>query len=255
MSSIYPGGLDSFPTNRTDATPMVTNQPGDHNDYADAINKIEATLGVNPQGGSATVVDRLDSLATPGLAAVLAVDHGAGGSPISGLSPGVDPFDAATVSQLTGSVPGASIVRGPFVFAFDTPNINNGVDIYVPTVGDVLLDAWYEVDVAFDGTTPFFDLGTFVASTIGLWNGLGILDTADDEHRGTGLLIGPAGPNKNIPAYSLNSEDHRFVPAKFVATNPLKIIVSQDGLIGGAAIGGAQGAGAVYFVTSTPVPF
>ncbi len=61
MTSVYPGGLDSFETNRTDATVMASVQKSDHNNYADAINKIEATLGVDPQGSFGTVVERLDN--------------------------------------------------------------------------------------------------------------------------------------------------------------------------------------------------
>jgi len=65
MASAYPGGLDSFPTNRADGTVMATNHPGDHNNLADAVNKIEATLGVDPQGSFATVVARLDGGSQP----------------------------------------------------------------------------------------------------------------------------------------------------------------------------------------------
>ncbi len=62
MASAYPAGLDSFSTGRTNATAMTTTHPADHNDANDAINKIEAELGVNPSGSQATVVARLDLL-------------------------------------------------------------------------------------------------------------------------------------------------------------------------------------------------
>ncbi len=61
MSSVYPGGFDNFPTNRADGTPMLTTHPADHNNFADAINQIEDTLGLDPQGDYDTVVERLDS--------------------------------------------------------------------------------------------------------------------------------------------------------------------------------------------------
>ncbi len=67
MSSVYPGGLDSFPTDRTDATVMATNQADDHNDYADAINNIEATLGVDPQDGYDDVAQRLTAMGSSGI--------------------------------------------------------------------------------------------------------------------------------------------------------------------------------------------
>lgn len=59
MASTYPGTLDAFATNRTDATPMATTHAADHNNENDAINKIEAELGLNPKGTYATVAERL----------------------------------------------------------------------------------------------------------------------------------------------------------------------------------------------------
>jgi hypothetical protein len=69
MASGYPGALDSFATNRTDATVMTGTHPADHNNENDAINKIEAELGVNPSGASATVVARLNIIHPPSPAA------------------------------------------------------------------------------------------------------------------------------------------------------------------------------------------
>ncbi len=48
MASAYPGGLDSFATNKTNATTTPTDHPTHHNDLADAINQIEAALGILP---------------------------------------------------------------------------------------------------------------------------------------------------------------------------------------------------------------
>lgn len=64
MASAFPGGLDNFATNRTDGTAMVTTHPADHNDANDALNKIEAELGINPSGSYSTVLARLDALTT-----------------------------------------------------------------------------------------------------------------------------------------------------------------------------------------------
>lgn len=55
MASSYPAGLDNFAINRVDTTPNATTQAADHNDHADAINKIEAELGINPRGSRSTV--------------------------------------------------------------------------------------------------------------------------------------------------------------------------------------------------------
>lgn len=62
MASSYPTALDNFPTNRTDSTPLTTTHPADHNNEADAVNKIEAELGTNPSGTFATLAARLDDL-------------------------------------------------------------------------------------------------------------------------------------------------------------------------------------------------
>jgi parallel beta-helix repeat protein len=57
----YPNSLDSFATNRADGTAMATTHKTDHNEVNDAINKIEAELGVLPKGAYASVRARLDA--------------------------------------------------------------------------------------------------------------------------------------------------------------------------------------------------
>lgn len=63
MASSYPTILDVFPVNRTDATTMATTHAADHNNENDAINKIEAELGINPKGSYASVAERLSIVA------------------------------------------------------------------------------------------------------------------------------------------------------------------------------------------------
>lgn len=55
MASTYPDILDTFLTNRDNNTPMFNNHKQDHDDLADAVNKIEAALGVLPFGIFSTV--------------------------------------------------------------------------------------------------------------------------------------------------------------------------------------------------------
>lgn len=55
MASSYPGAFDSFST--THAT-GETIQAGTDNDQADAINKIERELGINPSGSEVDVTAR-----------------------------------------------------------------------------------------------------------------------------------------------------------------------------------------------------
>lgn len=62
MASAYPGGLDNFPTTRADGTVMATTHAADHNNENDAINKIEAELGINPSSTFTTVAAFLADL-------------------------------------------------------------------------------------------------------------------------------------------------------------------------------------------------
>ncbi len=56
MASNYPAALDTFPTNHIDGE-VIDNDTD--NDQADALNKIEATLGVSPHAGFSNVATRL----------------------------------------------------------------------------------------------------------------------------------------------------------------------------------------------------
>jgi hypothetical protein len=158
-------------------------------------------------------------------------------------------------AQGGASVAGASRVLGPFPFAFDDVGLVDGVTFYTPAVGDVLLDAWFEVPVAWDGTTPFADIGTSFP------NGYGMFGQLNGP-----VLLGDANFNQN----SLQSSSHldnlgsanilitnvpssaRQVPASFLDDTPLKVVVSQTGQPGGADPGAAQGSGVIYLVVATP---
>jgi 3D (Asp-Asp-Asp) domain-containing protein len=54
MASLFPGGIDAFPTNHQDDAGEVIHA-ATVNDLADATNKIEGELGANPSGSLATV--------------------------------------------------------------------------------------------------------------------------------------------------------------------------------------------------------
>lgn len=169
-------------------------------------------------------------------------------------------------NQPGGATPGAAIVRGPFAFDYtQAAALANGVQVFVPTVGDILLDAWVEIDTAFDGTTPAADVSQFGGTTTG-WFG-SILNAIDLTHAditanfGTGILTGtgsgsPAGSLVDMGANGTTyGNPKRYVPAKFTAANPVLLAVSQNGTKGGTAIDSTVGAGKVYIVTSTPVAF
>lgn len=95
MASAYPGGLDTFATNKVNATATTTDHPTHHNDLADAVNKIEAELGVAPSGPHATVVARLNSMG------LLETKLGAADTPD-------DEFTAGTLDGKWTAVAGAS---------------------------------------------------------------------------------------------------------------------------------------------------
>lgn len=182
-----------------------------------------------------------------------------------------------------GPVLGVPVIR-KFPFAFDTPNLLTGAALYTPTVGDVLLDAWLQIDEAWDGTTPLADIGTFQTSNAGWFaQAFGAPDMTSADYdiqtsdglllgynfggaafaQGAGLLAAASGPlkilsngdpgnfavTKNVPA----AEVQRLVPAKFTAPHPIKVCVSQDGTITGDDPGSTQGAAILYLVTATPV--
>jgi len=64
MASSFPGGLDNFtnPTATDTLDSATVPHAAQHGNANDAIEAIEGTLGVNPQGSSATVVARLTAL-------------------------------------------------------------------------------------------------------------------------------------------------------------------------------------------------
>lgn len=66
MASAFPGGLDNFtnPTASDSLDSVVVPHATQHANSNDAIEAIEATLGTNPQGDSATVKARFDSVDT-----------------------------------------------------------------------------------------------------------------------------------------------------------------------------------------------
>lgn len=58
MTTLYPGGLDSL-TNPASSDPLSSGHAAQHANVNDAVEAIEAELGVNPSGVHATVADRV----------------------------------------------------------------------------------------------------------------------------------------------------------------------------------------------------
>lgn len=161
------------------------------------------------------------------------------------------PYQILESDQNPVWVPDGPVVRGPFSFTFDTPGLEDGIEFYTPTVGDVLLDVWVMMDTLFDGTTPKGSVGNASGSTAGLFFGgdkiLGIASVA----RGDGLQ----SPDNFNSWRDWTGYNGSGGPAEITAADPLVFWATQDGLRGGTAIGGTTGAARLYIVTATPVAF
>ena len=101
MASSYPGGLDAFTNpSASDTLDSATVPHADqHSNANDAIEAIESTLGVNPQGGSATVTARLTALDSTVSGKVASVSAGDSTVTVAGTS--TAPTVAVNQSALT----------------------------------------------------------------------------------------------------------------------------------------------------------
>src|SRR4051794_34340339 len=132
-------------------------------------------------------------------------------------------------SEDGGSGAGASdIKRIDFKFAFDTPQLELGVPVYEPVVGEWLDDAIFYVQTLFaDDRNVFADLsvdptaygmygnlyGSYLLNNWAPFPGIGI--ESDSGHSQSSLRAlsgnGPTG----------------MVPARFISANPLKLYVGK----------------------------
>lgn len=165
-------------------------------------------------------------------------------------------------SQRGGGPGGASITRH-FPFAFNTPGLaaGNAVPLYVPTPGDIIHDAWIEVDTAWVPVGGLVaakaDIGTFVGSATGWLAVATLIDmTHADSAVGAGWLANESaggGTGSLITGAAAFGSTRLGVPGRFTAANPVCVCVSQTGAVGGGANGSAVGAAVLYLVTSTPI--
>lgn len=204
MASVYPGALDTFATNKADATATATDHPAHHNDLADAVNKIEAELGVNPSGASATVVARLNTLgavqqlgpAIPGSVTWITPDTARRyahkfTTTGAGIVVGVGVYVRQTVANVWGHVRVA-------VFDNDSnePGKLLGMGQGVEATASVLLNTTAQ--------TPRFlwsPVGAFLPAAGDYWAVFIIFDTGDIEF-GTDNT---AGSGTNVSGYMTNS--------------------------------------------------
>lgn len=103
-----------------------------------------------------------------------------------------------------------------FPFAYDTPGLAGGVDVYVPAVGQVLLDLFVSVPAAWDGVSPTASVNRTGFSGLG---GYTQDLTIADSSATYGLATTPGQPG-----WVSRDEANGFV-----STDPLVLCVSQDG--------------------------
>jgi hypothetical protein len=154
--------------------------------------------------------------------------------------------------------PGSAIIR-KFDFAHDTAGLLTGAAVYTPSIGDILLDAWIEIETAFNGTSPLCDVGPFSGGHHQGWfhdfgHGPVDLSHADVLSSNDELLTGAAGLSP-LSLANVNANPGtalRSVPAKITAAAPIKVCVSQNGFNNGADPASTVGAAVLYLVTCTP---
>lgn len=84
--SNYPGALDNLATDKANNTTSQDDHPAHHNDLASAVNAVQSTLGVDPQGGSADVDARITATESVANAAVAKAIIDAKGDLIAGTA-------------------------------------------------------------------------------------------------------------------------------------------------------------------------
>lgn len=215
-------------------------------------------LPFNP--GAATLVDGDPTgVFAPAIVGHIAVDPSTGDAYV-GIG------TTAADWKPTGGGGGSQPVRPLyFDFAFDTPGLTDGLVAYTPAEDEELLNAWMVVLTAWDGETPSGDFGTFVGTTSGLFGDNDApldMTNIDAEHSGAGYRYGFAQSEVGTDLHLLGASGvqggdgplFRVAPGTFTATNPLKVVVSQDGTIGGDDPGSSQGIARLKFLIATFAP-
>lgn len=140
-------------------------------------------------------------------------------------------------------------ILGPFTFAFNAAALTAGVALFTPPVGMVIYDVGISVPVAFNGTTPLADIGTFNGGNAGLFQELN--SAAVDLTTADAAVADNAGIAQ-VAADGWLSALNGTVGLVVTAANPLLLVVSQDGTKGGTATGATAGSLNVYIVAASP---
>jgi len=208
MSTNYPGALDSFvnPTATDTLDSATVPHAAQHDNINDAMSAVQVTLGVNPQGGSATVVARLTALdsTVAGKAATnqtmyvgttaLAINRSSASQTLTGVS--ID-GNAATVTNgvttATTSLPNVTSVNSTTIPASATlvttattslPNVTSVNSTTIPASATLLTSASTSSALTSFGSNPALS-GTPTAPTASV-------DTNTTQVASTAFVLGQA---------------------------------------------------------------
>jgi hypothetical protein len=173
--------------------------------------------------------------------------------------------DSSALATVDGGDTGGGIQVVSFDFAFDTPGLADGLEVWTPAVGDVLLNAWFRVTTSFNGTTPTADIFSGDSAANGLfYNAAGaqVLNREEQDWGDGYMASGNTGdPNYQavdlVTAAALYGQDSTYYQTafgRFGTTTPILVAASQDGSLGGTPVGGSQGAATLYLLVATPSP-
>lgn len=223
-------------------------------------------------GGSQPDVEKFPiTFDTPNLSspvdtfAVTAVDDGAGTVSIEGDHTALFPDGAQfTIAGSTGNDGAYQVVSTAFAAGATTitvasladPTVDGtvgaptGVEFFTPTSDEVasgiwLLDAWFEIDTAWDGTSPGGDIGTYLFASEGLFVSHEVIDMtqADEDgaaygYGGAGLLYNPHTNNTSLLVSAAN-QNIRLAPLRFTDVNPLRVKIMDGFSDPGSTVGSA----------------
>lgn len=150
-----------------------------------------------------------------------------------------NPTGPSTDLAVSVGTPGLTILRA-FDFAYNTDNLDTGVVLYTPTIGDALIDAWVIIDTAWDGTTPQMDFQQFLGFPAEFHGWFSTLNGG--SHLDATIAWSPIAQNDPIADFGqvvkLSSAGLiaspgtvGAVPTVFFGNQGLGVVVSQDGTI------------------------
>jgi hypothetical protein len=178
-------------------------------------------------------------------------------------------FSPITIKDETGTVrlKGSSSGGGggsssllKFPIAFGDAGLNAGIAKWTPTVDSWLLDAWFDITEAWNGTTPLGDIGV-ISDGQGLFGNASASGAAGAIPMDTSLwqafggafsFIGDGGSGQTILSVAALMHNNIHVPCFVAAHTQVAVWVSQDGTPGGASPAASQGA-AILALSVAPV--